>query len=172
MTMRLIYMLPVAVLLMGCVPEPLPGGAVPEVGGGLRKVSATELADVAAVRYRHLDAVNALRSSKGLVPVEFDQALNSAALTHARDMALQQRPWSFGSDGSNPVIRAERAGFEGRILGENIAETFEGELDTLQAMLDDGRTSELMLAQSARRIGFAWFREPVGKVWWVQLVGE
>jgi len=138
---------------------------------GRRIVPASELADRSAVRFRHLDLVNAVRGDRGLAPVAFSQALNSAAITHARDMALQQRAWHFGSDRSNPQTRASRAGYRGLIVGENIAEAFEGDLDTFQNWLDTPEAFALIVNRQAREIGFGWFRETNGKLWWVQLLG-
>lgn len=134
-------------------------------------VSSAELRDTASIQFRHADAINALRASRGLNQLSFSQALNSAALTHARDMALQQRAWHFGSDRSNPQSRAVRAGFGGRILGENISESFDGDIATLQNWLADPGAAGLVLSSEATAIGFGWFQEPTGKIWWVQLIG-
>ena len=140
-------------------------------GTGRGIVPASALRDRSAVRFRHLDAVNAIRAGRGLQPLAYSQALNSAALTHARDMALQQRAWHFGSDRSNPQTRAVRAGFGGLVLGENIAETFDDDLKTLQDWLDTPTALGVMLNSRATSIGFSWFRESNGKLWWVQMVG-
>lgn len=134
-------------------------------------VPAVELQDTAGIQFRHIDAINALRASRGLGQLAYSQALNSAALTHARDMALQQRAWHFGSDRSNPQSRAVAAGFGGRILGENISEAFEGDIETLQNWLDDQGSASLILHPAAISMGFGWFQEPTGKIWWVQLFG-
>lgn len=140
-------------------------------GGGRRVVAASELSDRSAVRFRHLDSVNAIRAQRGLPQLAFSQALNSAAVTHARDMALQQRAWHFGTDRSNPQTRAVRAGYGGLVLGENIAETFDGDLATLQDWLDETGASATMLNPAATSIGLGWFRQENGKLWWVQMIG-
>lgn len=158
-----------AALLVACETTGRPDA--PKVDAGRRVVPVAELADTAGIRFRHADAVNALRQSRGLGPVQYSRALNSAALTHARDMSLQQRAWHFGSDRSNPQSRAARAGYGGRVTGENIAETFEGEFDTLQNWLNTPDTIGAMIDPRATDIGFAWFREATGKIWWVQVFG-
>lgn len=140
-------------------------------GDGRRVVPASELADRAAIRFRHLDSVNAIRAQQGRSQLAFSQALNSAAVTHARDMALQQRAWHFGTDRSNPQSRATRAGFGGLVLGENIAETFDGDLATLQDWLDTPETLAIVMHPDATSIGLGWFRQDNGKIWWVQLIG-
>ena len=68
-------------------------------------------------------------------PVELDARLNAAAATHARDMSIQNRPWHFGSDGSSPIDRVRRVGYEGQLVGETISETYETELETLAAWI-------------------------------------
>lgn len=123
------------------------------------------------IQFRMLDSVNSLRQAAGVSPVQLDPSLNAAAETHARDMSLQNRPWLFGSDGSSPLDRANRAGFQGRVLGENISESYETELETLAAWMRDASTRSVILDPAARRMGFAWFQEPAGKLWWTLNMG-
>ncbi len=126
----------------------------------------------AEIQFRMLDSVNALRSAQGAAPVALNAQLNAAAATHARDMSIQNRPWLFGSDGSSPVDRARRVGFAGRLLGENISESYEGELPTLAAWMEQEDTRAVILDPNARQMGFAWFQEPAGKLWWTLNMGS
>ena len=89
------------------------------------------------IRFRMLDAVNSLREANGAPPLDLDERLTAAAATHSRDMAVQSRPWHFGSDGSSPVDRINRVGYDGRLIGEAISETYETELETLAAWMQD-----------------------------------
>lgn len=123
------------------------------------------------VQYRTLDSVNALRLENGLGAVAFDERLNVAAAIHSRDMARQDRPWLFGSDRSTPVDRAQRAGFSGRLLGETVSETYETELQTLDAWMSQSDTRSIILAPNARLMGFAWFQEQDGRLWWTLNMG-
>ncbi len=125
----------------------------------------------AAVKFRMLDSVNALRQAAGVAPVALDPSLNAAAATHARDMSIQNRPWLFGADGSSPLLRAQRAGFTGRFLGETISESYESEIATLTAWMNDERTRAVIMDPSARLMGFSWFQEPAGKLWWTLNMG-
>ncbi|MFC3119124.1 CAP domain-containing protein [Jhaorihella thermophila] len=118
-----------------------------------------------------LDAVNALRASAGAGPVQLDPALNAAAATHSRDMSVQNRPWHFGSDGSSPLDRVQRAGYAGTLLGENISETFETEMQTLAAWMEEQGTREVLMDPRATKMGFAWHQERSGKLWWTLLMG-
>ncbi|MCY4005570.1 MAG: CAP domain-containing protein [Rhodobacteraceae bacterium] len=120
---------------------------------------------------RILDAINGLRGTKELPAVTLSSELNAAARTHSRDMSVQNRPWHFGSDGSSPLSRTARAGFAGQLLGENISETFEGDLATLAAWMDDPVTRKLILNPKAGTIGIGWYQESRGKIWWTLVVG-
>lgn len=127
--------------------------------------------DADAVSFRMLDGINSLRAAAGRPPVQFDAKLNAAAATHSRDMALQNRPWHFGSDGSSPLDRARLVGFTGQILGENISETYEAELETLAAWMRQADTRNVVLDPAANVIGFAWYQEEAGKLWWTLVTG-
>ncbi|MEM6728805.1 MAG: CAP domain-containing protein, partial [Pseudomonadota bacterium] len=91
--------------------------------------------------------------------------------THARDMAVQNRPWHFGSDGSSPIDRVRRVGYAGQLVGETISETYETELETLGAWMQNPDTRGVILDPRARDLGFAWFQEQNGKIWWTMVLG-
>lgn len=141
----------------------------PETANGVQLIRPGE---VNGIRTAHVDAVNAFRSSQGRGPVRLDSALTAAAATHARDMSVQRRAWHFGSDGTSPRDRALRARFNGRVVGENISESFDDGVSVLQSWLNDRFTRAVMLDQNADSVGIAFFQEPSGKLWWVQLLGQ
>ena len=128
--------------------------------------------DTGDIQFRMLDSVNTLRQAAGVPAVELDAQLNAAAATHSRDMSAQNRPWLFGSDGSSPLDRAKRAGFQGQVIGENISESYETELETLAAWMRQADTRGVVLDPKARRMGIAWFQEPAGKLWWTLSMGS
>ena len=127
--------------------------------------------DEGRVTYSMVDGVNALRSAAGARQLELNSMLTAAAATHSRDMAVQNRPWHFGSDGSSPILRVQRTGYPGRMLGENISETYETELETLSAWMEKPDTRAVILDPAAKDIGFSWYQEPGGKIWWTLLTG-
>ncbi|MDF1716523.1 MAG: CAP domain-containing protein [Antarcticimicrobium sp.] len=135
------------------------------------KVYRIRQGDSSKVEYRMLDSVNALRSAAGVPPVKLNARLNAASATHSRDMSVQNRPWHFGSDGSSPLDRVQRAGYDGAMLGENISETYETELETLAAWMEEPGTRSVILEKRATDMGFAWFQEPNGKIWWTLVMG-
>lgn len=128
--------------------------------------------DTAEIQFRVLDSVNALRNGAGAPELSLNAELNAAAATHSRDMSQQNRPWHFGSDGSSPIDRIERTGYPGELVGENISETYETELDTLAAWMEMPDTRRVILAPDARHMGFAWFQEDNGKIWWTLVMGS
>ncbi|QMU59352.1 MAG: CAP domain-containing protein [Boseongicola sp.] len=157
------------VLLAACATPPPPLG--PD-GKPLPQVYRIQEGDQSRIQFRMLDGVNALRSAAGVQQVAFSAELNAAAATHSQDMSFQNRPWHFGSDGSNPIGRAATSGYVGRLLGENISETYETELETLAAWMEQPETRGVLLDPRAGELGFAWFQEPSGKIWWTLVLGE
>ncbi len=123
------------------------------------------------IPFRLLDSVNSLRAAKGAQPLSYNSQLNAAAETHSRDMSLQNRPWHFGSDGSSPLSRVQRVGYPGRLVGENISETYQTELETLSAWMAQPDTRAVIMDPTASQLGFAWFQEDNGKIWWTMVTG-
>lgn len=140
-------------------------------GKPLPQVYRLRAGDLAKIQYRMLDSINALRAANGVPALTLDARLNAAAATHSRDMSVQNRPWHFGSDGSSPLDRAQRAGYGGIHIGENISETYETELETLAAWMELKDTRDVVLSPNAIHMGFAYFQEPNGKIWWTLVTG-
>lgn len=148
-----------------------PPAALGPSGNQLPRAYAITPAMENEVQLRFLDGVNAIRQSAGVPHVSLNAALTAAAATHARDMSVQNRPWHFGSDGSSPLERVRRAGYEGQLLGENISETYETEMETLAAWTAAPETREVIADPAARDLGFSWFQDPNGKIWWTMVTG-
>jgi uncharacterized protein YkwD len=140
-------------------------------GKPLGRVYRIEPGQEAAIQYRMLDSVNKLRQTGGVGPLQLNPQLTAAAATHARDMAVQNRPWHFGSDGSSPLDRARRAGYGAVMRGENISETYENEVETLAAWMTQTDTRAVIMDPLARDLGVAWYQEANGKIWWTLLTG-
>lgn len=128
--------------------------------------------DTADIQFRMLDGVNALRQAAGAIPLQLNAQLNASAATHARDMSIQNRPWHFGSDGSSPLDRLRRVGYSGHLTGEAISETYETELETLAAWTQQPSTRGVLLDPRANEMGFAWFQESNGKIWWALVLAD
>ncbi|WP_109311327.1 CAP domain-containing protein [Ruegeria sp. AU67] len=123
------------------------------------------------LQFRMLDSVNALRQAQGLQSVQLNSQLNAAAATHSKDMARQNRPWHFGSDGSSPIDRAQRVGYYGTYLGEAISETYETETETLAAWMQEPGPRAVIMDPKASQMGFSWHQESGGKIWWTLEMG-
>ncbi len=155
-------------LLAACATPPPPLGPDGKPLPQIYRISSKNSSDI---QFRMLDGVNALRAASGAGQVKLSSELKAAAETHSRDMSLQNRPWHFGSDGSSPLDRVARVGYSGQLLGENISETFETELETLSAWMDLPETRGVILDPRATDLGFAWFQEKSGKIWWTMILG-
>lgn len=165
---RLFGLLIVALMLAACATTPARLG--PD-GKPLPRAYIIRKGDEGRITYAMLDGINALRSAAGAQPLTLNAQLTAAAATHSRDMAVQNRPWHFGSDGSSPILRVQRTGYAGRMLGENISETFETEVETLSAWMELPNTRAVILDPAARDAGISWYQEPGGKIWWTLVTG-
>ncbi len=74
--------------------------------------------------------------------------------------------------GLPPIDRVARVGYPGAMLGETISETYETELETLGAWMEQPDTRAIILDKRAANMGFAWFQERNGKIWWTMLIGS
>ncbi|ADO43804.1 allergen V5/Tpx-1 family protein [Ketogulonicigenium vulgare Y25] len=127
----------------------------------------------AAIPFRMLESINTLRSARGASPLQLDAQLNAAAATHSRDMAIQNRPWHFGSeDGSSPLDRLRRVGYPGALVGEAISESYENEIQTLSVWMENPDIRDVILDSSATRMGLAWLQEDGGKIWWTLVIAR
>lgn len=119
-----------------------------------------------------LAGVNQMRANRGQNPVVMDDSLTRAAMRHSKDMASQNRPWHWGSDGSSPLDRGRQAGFTGEIIGEAISESYENEKQTVSAWMATSDTRDVIINPKTTSIGFGWYQEGEGKVWWTLLTGD
>ncbi|KPN64737.1 Cysteine-rich secretory protein family protein [Aliiroseovarius crassostreae] len=169
MTPRIFISLALTLLVAACSTT---DGTYSRADGAIAKIYRISEKQHSKIQYGMLDSVNTLRQAAGLGPVTLNAQLNAAAATHSRDMSVQNRPWHFGSDGSSPIDRVARTGYPGLMLGEAISETYETELETLSAWMDEPGTRDVILAPAAQNLGFAWHQEPGGKIWWTLLMGS
>jgi uncharacterized protein YkwD len=167
---RTLLILPAALTLAACADQPVTSTLGPD-GLPLPRVYRISAADEARIQFRMLDSLNALRQSVGAPELRYDARLNAAAATHARDMSVQNRPWHFGSDGSSPIDRVRRVGYPGRLVGEAISETYETEIQTLGAWMEQDQVRTVLMDPTARDAGFEWYQEANGKIWWALVLG-
>lgn len=172
MTRLLSLSLLVVLSLGACAPGSGTQATLAPDGKPLPRVYRIGPAESSRIQFRILDGVNSLRQAAGAGPVQMDPRLNAAAATHARDMSVQNRPWHFGSDGSSPIDRVQRVGYTGQLRGELISETYESEVETLGAWMQDPATRAILMDPQTTNIGFAWHQEQNGKIWWTMVTGS
>ncbi len=170
MTRSLALLLAAAIALSAC--GGAPQSQLGPDGKPLPKVYRIAPGSVGRIEFRMLDAINSLRGAAGVGQLALNAQLNAAAATHSRDMSVQNRPWHFGSDGSSPLDRVARSGYPGLMLGEAISETYETELETLGAWMQQPDTSAVVLDPAAVNMGFAYFQDGNGKIWWTLVTGS
>lgn len=161
-----------AALLLSACATSAPQSMIGPDGRPLPTLYKIDGKTAAAIPQRTQESLNALRAAKGLQPLQMNAALTAAAAAHSRDMSAQNRPWHFGSDGSSPLLRAQRAGYMGHFLGELISETYETELATLADWSSQADTRSIFFDPAANEMGFAWYQEPNGKIWWTLTTGD
>ena len=167
---RLIGFLVSALLILTACAEPEP--KLGPDGKPLPRLYRITAANTGKIQYRMLDSVNSLRQAAGAPALQLNAQLNAAAATHSKDMSAQNRPWHFGSDASSPIDRVRRVGYTGELVGEAISETYETEVETLSAWMEDPATRRIILDSSATNMGFSWHQESNGKIWWTMVIGR
>jgi len=168
---RILGLLFSALIVLSACAAPPPEPQLGPDGKPLPKLYRIGSSDTADIQFRMLDSINSLRQAAGQAPVTMNANLTAAAATHSRDMSNQNRPWHFGSDGSSPIDRIRRVGYSGRLIGENISETYETELETLAAWMQQPATRDVILSPQAKEMGFSWMQETNGKIWWTLVMG-
>lgn len=127
--------------------------------------------EAAEIPVRVLQQINTLRANVGAGPLILNPQLSAAALAQSRDMSAQNRAWHWGSDGSSPLDRARRQGYYGKLVGENISETYENDIQTLNAWMSERDTRDVIMDPTGTGLGIGWYQEPSGKIWWTLLTG-
>jgi len=170
---RLSALLMVSVLALSACETPAPAQTpLGSDGRPLPVVVRITPADAPRVRQRMQDGLNTMRAQNGLGPLQPNAELASAAATHAQDLSFQSRPWHWGSDGSSPMQRAERAGYRGAFVGELISETCETEVETVNSWMTESETRQVILDRRANEVGVGWHQDSNGKLWWTVVLGE
>jgi uncharacterized protein YkwD len=118
---RLIPLAPIA-----APPEPASQAAPAAVPTDAPRPPITPPADasnseIETARARLLELYNQARLANGMPPLAYSFVLQAAAQAHAEDCAARGSGSHIGSDGSRASQRIARAGYAGRITGENWA---------------------------------------------------
>jgi uncharacterized protein YkwD len=123
---------------------------------------------VSSVLSDMLDGVNAERSARGLAPMRFDDRLVLAAQRHSDDQARRGQMSHTGSDGSTVGTRVDRAGYDWRSVGENVAA---GQPDVAAVMAawmaSAGHRRNILSTNTDIGVGVAFGQD--GRPYWTQV---
>ena len=120
-----------------------------------------------------LEAINRIRSDRGLGSLRPNAELTEAAEVHARDLADHEMRGHRGSDGSMPAQRATRAGYRWTLVGENVAGGYSSPGSVVGGWMASPPHRETLLQAGFREAGIAWADAgaPTGFVW-VLVLGD
>jgi uncharacterized protein YkwD len=135
----------------------------------------------ADVRQRVLDLVNQARATgrrcgaeqfPSVAPLAWAPPLETAAQSHAGDMAAREYFAHRGKDGREPRDRVRDAGYASRLTGENIAFGAESAEEVVAGWLASaGHCANIMDGRFRHTgIGFATART-AGHIYWAQTFG-
>ncbi|MCU0496472.1 MAG: CAP domain-containing protein [Anaerolineae bacterium] len=121
---------------------------------------------------RIVNLLNMARIQQGLGELRLNPQLTAAAQLHSQDMAAQEAIFHDGTDGSSPSDRAERAGYVGRAIGENVL--MRGDINASGAF-DQWWNSpphyENMMSATFDEIGIAYAIGADGNYYYTMLLG-
>jgi uncharacterized protein YkwD len=103
-----------------------------------------------------LDLVNAERCALDLVPLVFNDQLNTAATVHSLDMIVNAFFSHMSSDGSSPMDRALAAGYPGTYVGENIAMGYSSPQDVFNGWMNSDGHRTNILRPEYREMGLSY----------------
>jgi uncharacterized protein YkwD len=133
-----------------------------------------------AVSRRVLELVNEARAQprrcgwkrfSAAPPLVLSDALQSAALAHARDMAERGTLSHAGSEGGTPAERATRAGYRWRLIGENIAAGQSTPEQVVADWVKSPRHCANLMSAEYTEMGVAYAAEPrsAAGIYWTQV---
>ena len=140
-----------------------PGTSYGIIGGASQESQQLEI----------LALLNAAREDRGLSTLRINSVLTQAAYLHSLDQATYHNMSHTGSDGSAPQERAQRAGYRGDFIGENVLERpnrhASGAFDQWWNS-DTHRTA--MLHPNFTEVGIAYAIAPDGQHYYTMLLGR
>jgi uncharacterized protein YkwD len=139
--------------------------------------------DAAVISSRVLALTNAARAEArrcgssnfpAAAPVSLDPRLTAAADEHSRDMALHGFLDHRGTDGTHPDERMARAGYDGRLFGENVASGDATAESVVSGWLASPEHCRTLMAAGFQQMGVAFGvnLDSEGRVYWTQVFGE
>ena len=118
-----------------------------------------------------LAAVNAFRGENGLKPLVLDARLSRAAAMQSEAQAGRSWIGHYGSDGSTPKDRAERAGYHAKIASENVASGQKSFSDVLRFWKESSGHRSNLLRPNVTAAGVAMAKNKSGRAYWTLVLG-
>lgn len=118
-----------------------------------------------------LAEINRARADAGLRPVRLDARLAAAAHSHACDNAQRAFLGHEGSDGSRPGIRALRAGYDYRMVAENLGLGFHSAPQAMFYWMRSPGHRKNVLAADATEAALGLTTTSAGQLTWVLMMG-
>jgi uncharacterized protein YkwD len=112
-----------------------------------------------------------VRVQEGLQTLQLRANLTEMARRQSFSMGLQGLATHFDETGRDPTARARQAGYPGLLLGETIADTYDGPVETLDLWLELDRTRAVLLNPAACEVGVFGSQNGMGRAWWVLVAG-
>lgn len=142
------------------------------VGIGLVPAAAVA-ADVGGRQTRRLlRHLSAARGEAGLPALDWHPALGAMARRQALHMHRSGETTHLDAGGGDPPARARQTGYSGLVLGETLAETYDGPRETMELWLAHDGTRDVLLDPAAREFGICGLREQSGLIWWDLVLGR
>lgn len=118
-----------------------------------------------------LRLVNQERTSRGLSALTLSQKLDTAADLHSEDMATQGYFSHTGQDESSAGDRIERAGYDWRRYGENIAFGYQSAASVVQGWMNSEGHRRNILNANFTHMGLGYVTNASGRPYWTQVFG-
>ena len=118
-----------------------------------------------------LAAINAFRAENGLKPLALDARLSRAAAMQSEAQAGRSRIGHYGSDGSTPMRRAERAGYHAKIASENVASGQKSFSEALRVWKQSSGHRTNLLRPNVSEVGVAMAKNKSGRAYRTLVLG-
>jgi uncharacterized protein YkwD len=149
--------------------------ALVALGAGLSWCAAQDKKDetkLSKVEQRILDLTNEARAKEKLEPLKVNATLLKVARAHSANMARQHK-MEHVLDDTNPAQRAEKAGYDYRSVGENIASGTKGAslAAIFKGWMDSKLHRENILNPKYQEIGIGLATDDKGETYYTQVFG-
>jgi uncharacterized protein YkwD len=119
-----------------------------------------------------LAEINGFRAKYGFRSLVLDARLSRAAAMQSEDQARRRRIGHRGSDGSRPMDRASRAGYQARIAAENVASGQKSFSDAMRVWQESSGHRHNLLLPDVTAAGVAMAQAENGRAYWTLVLGS